>query len=257
MSEQNEIPPSQADIEPNLVQLPLPDTETIFKNMQHAIVVALNQLAPYSVYHDGSIRMKELYSQVKDCKIQVGDHIETGPHRFSIFNSALSGRRSASELFERVDDVGRQGAWWKLARSFDECLSIALEQKGMKKIQQRVRSKPEPPAQPEIAHVKPQNFFKWNKPEVLDVLNKIKELAIRTSALKEENRRLEERKATLTEEMDIITGSLKEQDPTNYRLAQLDEFIRADEYRKSLRAQLEQAQKILMTVSDQSMELQK
>ena len=237
--------------------LPPPDTTTIFQNMQHAIVVALHQLAPFSIYHDGSIRMKELYSQVKDCKIQVGDHVESGPHRFSIFNSALSGRRSASELFERVDDVGRQGAWWRLAHSYEECLQYAKEQKGMKKAQQRVRTKPEPPAQPEIAHVKPQNIFRWNKAEVLNILNQIKELAMKTSALKEENRKLEEQKALLTEEMEIITGSLKEQDPTNYRLAQLDEFIKADEYRKQLRAQVEQAQKNLMTMSDQSMELQK
>ena len=236
---------------------PAPDLTTVFQNMQHAIVVALNQLAPYSTYRDGSIRMKELYAQVKDCKIQVGDHVDNGPHRFSIFNSALSGRRSATEIFERIDDSGRQGAWYKLARSYDECLAIALEQKGMKKIQPRVRSKPEPPAQPEIAHVKPQHVFKWNKSEVLDILNQIKELAIKTSELKEENRILEERKALLTEEMEIITGSLKEQDQTSYRLEQLEVFNQADEYRKALRTQVEEAQNNLITLSNQSFEFQK
>ena len=236
---------------------PPPNLTTVFQNMQHAIVFALNQLAPFSTYHDGSIRMKELYTQVKDCKIQVGEFVDNGPHRFSIFNSALSGRRSATELFERVDEIGRQGAWYKLARSYDECLALALEQKGMKKIQQRVRNKPEPPAQPEIAHVKPQHVFKWNKTEVIDILNQIKQLAIKTSELKEENRILEEKKDLLTEEMEIMTGSLKEQDQTNYRLEQLEAYIQADEYRKALRKQVEEAQNNLITISNQSFEFQK
>ena len=243
--------------EEEALNVPPPPPGTIYKNMQHAIVEALHDLGAGSIYHDNSVRMRELYARVKDAQIEVGDHIETGPHRFSIFNSALCGRRSASELFERIEDPGRQGAWWRLARSYEESLSYALEQKGIKKVQRRVRQKQDPQPQPEIAHVKPQPVFKWNKVEVLDILSQLKELALKTSSIREENRKLEEKLALETEEVDIMTYAIKEQDPSNYKLAQLEEYLKADEYRKALRAQLEAAQKNLISMSDQSMELQK
>ena len=234
-----------------------PLKDTIFKNMQHAIVEALNDLRPFSEYKDGSVRMKELYNRVKDAKIEVGDHIETGPHRFSIFNSALSGRRSASEIFERVEDSERHGAWWRLAKSYDECIAYALEQKGMKKVQPRARQKQDPPPQPEIAHVKPQPAFKWNKNEVLGVLDQLKELAIKTSSIREENRKLEEKLAYVSEEFDIIVNSIREHDPNSIKLAQLHEYCKINEYKKALRDQLMNSQKILLSVSDQSMDFQK
>ena len=260
MTDKTTNPPTAAELENDAQNenLPLPDTTTIFQNMQHAIVEALHVLGPFSHYHDQSVRMKDLYTYVKDAKIQIGDNIEAGPHRFSIFNSALSGRRSASELFIRIDDPGRQGAWWKLAKSYEDSLTFALEQKGIKKHQQRIRTKGTEVAEtPEIAHVKPQPIFKWNKNEVLDILNQLKELAVKTSAYKEENKKLEEKLALEREELYIITSSLKEQDPANYRLLQLEEYSKADEYRKELRNQIEQMQKNLFTISDQSIELQK
>ena len=60
-----------------------------------------------------------------------------------IFNSALCGRRSAAELFERIEDSNRQGAWWRLKLPYEKALEFALEQKSFKTMKQRNRQKVE------------------------------------------------------------------------------------------------------------------
>ena len=86
----------------------------VYKNMQHAIVEALHELGDSSPYNDRSVRRKELFSRVENAPIEVDGIIQNGPHSFSIFNSAICGRRSAAEIFERVEDPERTGAWWRL-----------------------------------------------------------------------------------------------------------------------------------------------
>ncbi|EAY11833.1 hypothetical protein TVAG_459050 [Trichomonas vaginalis G3] len=228
--------------------------QKIYKNMQHAIVEALHVLGESSQYNDGSVRMKDLFTFVEKSPIEINGQIDSGPHRFSIFNSALSGRRSAAILFEKIDNNDRQGAWWKLAKPYDECLQIALEQKGNKKAQKRNRPKVEPKPTSEITHVKPQVLFKWNKSEVMDIFEQIKELTIKTANLREENRKLKEKLVIENEEIDLRISSIYEQDPNSPALKRLDEYQKAKNYELSLRGQLETEQKKLFTLSDQAME---
>jgi hypothetical protein len=72
-----------------------------FQNIELAIIYAIHLLAPSSKYSDDSCRCKDLYSLVKNAAIVVDGQLQHGNHRFTIFSSALCGRRSASQLFQR------------------------------------------------------------------------------------------------------------------------------------------------------------
>jgi hypothetical protein len=112
--------------------------------MQHALVEVLHELGQYSPYNDNTVRSKELFARVEHCTIEVNGEPDSGPHRFSIFSSALSGRRSVSELFERVEDPDRAGAWWRLRIPYEEALEFAKGQKGFAPAHQRARRRQEP-----------------------------------------------------------------------------------------------------------------
>jgi len=97
-----------------------------FQNMEHAIIESMHLLSPYSKYGDESVRCKDIYRLVQDAAIYVDGQLQTGNHRFTIFSSALFGRRSSLKLFQKMTDNERRGAWWKLKVPYDEALRIAM-----------------------------------------------------------------------------------------------------------------------------------
>jgi hypothetical protein len=101
-----------------------------FQNIELAIVHAIHILAPFSKYGDESCRCKDIYKLVRDASVQVYGILQCGNHRFSIFSSALCGRRSAARLFLRISDAGRSGSWWKLRIPFDEAVAFAWSLQG-------------------------------------------------------------------------------------------------------------------------------
>jgi hypothetical protein len=101
-----------------------------FQNIELAIVYAIHKLAPASEYSDGSCRCKDIFALVKNAVIEVEGQLQQGGHRFSIFSSALCGRRSASRLFQRVTTQNRRGSWWALKVPFDEAVHIATSLHG-------------------------------------------------------------------------------------------------------------------------------
>jgi len=231
--------------------------EPVFKNMQHAIVEAMYDIGKISQYGDGSVRMKDLYSRVQNALIEVNGHVERGPHRFSIFNSALCGRRSAAELFERVEDNNRQGAWWKLTKSHEESLQYALEQKGFKKMQQRTRTKPESQAISDSTKNDIPSFFKGNKVEIIEVLNNIKKISLRTRDLRDENKKLEVLSTTIADDIQLIMNSKRESNPNSEILEMAEIYQKTKEIEKHVHNKLIITQKKFMLLSNQSYEYQK
>ncbi|OHT08172.1 hypothetical protein TRFO_23378 [Tritrichomonas foetus] len=228
-----------------------PDNGQAYKNMQHAIVEALHELGQYSPYNDNSVRMKELFSRVENAPIDANGHTETGPHRFSIFNSALCGRRSAAELFERVEDSNRQGAWWRLKMSYEDALDFALEQKSFKKMKQRVRNKNDQQQNKQFQFNPQNHIMMWSKSDVLETIEKIKSFAKYTSRLREENKELEEKSAQLTDEISQLRQSCS---PDVMQM--METYLAAQEQVKLLKEQLLNAQKQLKLLNDQSIEIQ-
>ncbi|OHS95798.1 hypothetical protein TRFO_38044 [Tritrichomonas foetus] len=96
-----------------------------YQNIEMAIVEAIHLLAPFSEYSDDSCRCKEIYGLVKSSSIQIEGHVQQGNHRFTLFSSALCGRRSSLRLFQKVADKERHGSWWKLKVSYEDAISIA------------------------------------------------------------------------------------------------------------------------------------
>lgn len=223
------------------------ENQNTYKNMQHAIVEALHELGQISPYNDESVRMKELFSKVEKAPIEVNGKVDTGPHRFSIFNSALTGRRSAPELFERIEDTGRQGAWWRLKKPYEEAIEFALEQKSFKQHHQRARTRNE--IIPETRTIKPQEVFNWNKSNILDILTRIQQFATRTSDLRDENRELEERLSQLTDEI----SQLKKNSSSDI-LQMLETYKENLSHAYKLRDQLFACQKRLTSLSDSVIE---
>jgi hypothetical protein len=105
-----------------------------FRNIELAIVYAIHRLAPTSEYSDESCRCKDIYSLVKNAAIEVDGQLQYGGHRFTIFSSALCGRRSASRLFQKVTTQNRRGSWWALKVPFDEAVHIATSLQGRQPI---------------------------------------------------------------------------------------------------------------------------
>jgi hypothetical protein len=110
-----------------IAQLSLSGT---FQNIELAIVHAMHLLAPFSKYGDESCRCKDIYRLVRDAAVQVYGTWQYGNHRFSIFSSALRGRRSSTRLFGRISDPHRSGSWWKLRIPFEEAIALAWSLQG-------------------------------------------------------------------------------------------------------------------------------
>lgn len=96
----------------------------VYQSVEHAIVEAIHVLVPFSEHSDESVRCKDIFSLVRDSTIYVNGQPQTGNHRFTIFSSALSGRRSSGKLFQKVTDPDRHGAWWRLKVPYEEALRI-------------------------------------------------------------------------------------------------------------------------------------
>lgn len=224
--------------------------EQVYKNMQHALVEAIHDLGQNSPYNDQSVRMRELFSRCENVSIEVNGVIDAGPHRFSIFNSALCGRRSAAELFERIEDSNRQGAWWRLKLPYEKALEFALEQKSFKTMKQRNRQKVET-NDGKVLQFKPQSHITWNKTAVLETIEKIKLFSMQTARLRNENKELEEKSAQLTDEI----SQLKQSCSTDV-MKMMEAYFAAQEQVKILRDQIIEAQTHLKALNDQTIEIQ-
>ena len=228
-----------------------PEEEPCFANMQHAIVEALHELGANSPFNDGSVRMKELFAKVENACIDVNGHTETGPHRFSIFNSALCGRRSAAELFERVDtDEGRHGAWWRLRMPYEDAVKFAKEQKGFKAVQTRTRQKSETTVSIDKIF-RSTALVNWNKTDVIDSLDRIQKFAHVTANLREENMRMNERAAQLDDEI----AQLRQSVPKDV-LDMVKVYQEARERATALRQLLLDTQRRLLELSDKAIVFQ-
>ena len=97
-----------------------------YQNIELAIVDAIHMLAPFSEYEDDSCRCKEIHNLVKNATIEINGFMQQGNHRFTLFSSALCGRRSSQKLFQKVTDRDRVGAWWKLKVPYEEAVQIAM-----------------------------------------------------------------------------------------------------------------------------------
>ena len=95
-----------------------------YQNIEQAIVEAIHLLAPLCEYGDDSARCKDIFKLVRESTICIDGQPQTGNHRFTIFSSALSGRRSSLKLFQKVTDPDRHGSWWKLKVPYDEAQRI-------------------------------------------------------------------------------------------------------------------------------------
>lgn len=224
-----------------------------FCNMQHAIVEAMHELGAFSPFNDGSVRMKELFSKVENAPIEIDGVVSEGPHRFSIFHSALCGRRSAAELFERVEDAERprQGAWWKLKMPYDQAIDFSKEQKSIKTAQARPRHRQEPPAFEFEKISQPVLLSKWNKNAVLETLERIKSFGAAAAALRDENARLKEKSAQLDDEIEQLRQTVPQE-----VLDMLDVYQAARSRVNQLKQQVLEAQEALQTLSDQAIQLQ-
>lgn len=96
-----------------------------YQNIEQAIIEAIHLLAPLSEYNDESARCKDIFKLVREATICIDGQPQTGNHRFTIFSSALSGRRSSLKLFQKVSDSERRGSWWRLKVPYDEAQRIA------------------------------------------------------------------------------------------------------------------------------------
>lgn len=96
-----------------------------YQNIEMAIVEAIHLLAPFSDFQDESCRCKDIYGLVKGASIQIEGHIQQGNHRFTLFSSALCGRRSSLFLFQKITDKDRRGSWWKLKIPYEEAIGYA------------------------------------------------------------------------------------------------------------------------------------
>lgn len=96
-----------------------------YQNIEMAIVEAIHLLAPFSEFSDESCRCKDIYGLVKNASIQIEGHVQQGNHRFTLFSSALCGRRSSLFLFQKVTDKDRHGSWWKLKIPYEEAIGYA------------------------------------------------------------------------------------------------------------------------------------
>jgi predicted RNase H-like nuclease (RuvC/YqgF family) len=168
--------------------------------MAHAIVEAIHDLGSYSPFNDGSVRRKELCARIQNARIEVNGQIETG-HRSAVFDSALCGRRYTADLFERIEDSNRQGAWWRLAVPYERALEIALGQKSSKTLQTRTRQRQDS-SNPKSYLIRPSTQQKcWSRSRLFDSLSKIESFNQKTVALIEKNVHLSERLTQLQDEV--------------------------------------------------------
>ena len=222
----------------------------VYKNMQHALVEMIHQLGANSPYHDGSVRMKELFSNVETCSIETNGQIDSGPHRFSIFNSSLCGRRSAAEIFERIDDQDRSGSWWKLKVPYERALELALAQKGITKMKQRARTKSDKNSQRKDGKYS-LDYFIWSKSNVLEPIDNIQRFVQMTAKLREENKEMEEKSYQLADEISQLKQSC--QPEVNLMM---EMFLNAHEQIKILRERILNAQKQIKSLNEQTIALQ-
>jgi hypothetical protein len=175
--------------------------------MQHALVYFIHELGRTSPHGDGSVRMRDLFNRIEHEPIESADGVDRGPHRFSLFNSGLTGRRSASALFEQIDDSERRGAWWRLRVPFAEALEIAQKQSNDRR--RHTRTKQTEPGPDPAPKIKAGALLGWNRTLVFESLEEIKEFAVRTRNLELENRELEMKSVQLADEI----GQLRENAP--------------------------------------------
>ena len=97
-----------------------------FQNIEMAIVEAIHLLGPSSEFGDGSARCKDIYNIVKNSSIHIDGQVQQGNIRFTIFSSALCGRRSSLKLFEKISDKERNGSWWKLKMPYEDAINYTL-----------------------------------------------------------------------------------------------------------------------------------
>ena len=219
-----------------------PQNQQIYQNTQHAIVEAIHTLGQNSAYNDGSVRMKEIYAFVKDSIIIIDGQPQHGPHRFSMFNSALVGRRSSQEIFESVDEPTRQGAWWKLKLPYESAIELALKQKGNKTQQERVK-KPNFTAQIQ----KPQGYFSFNRSLMIEDFNTIQKFIQKVRNLREENKNLENHLNNLNAEIALL-----KQTSSPEVLSMLEIYLRAVQQCQTLKNKLYLAQSQLNQASQNS-----
>jgi hypothetical protein len=221
-----------------------------FKNMQHAIVEILHELGPYSPYGDNSVRSKELFARVSNAPIEVDGVVDNGPHRFSIFTSALSGRRSAAELFEGIEDADRVGAWWRLRIPYEEARALALQQKGFTAARARARPGPEPRLAQATPPAKAPPPFIWDDTQIVAGLGRIREFSTRTFELREKNKRLRERSGQLADEIARLKQMVSQE------VLQVVDVYRAGQAScERLRQQLVDAERRFVALTDDAMRL--
>lgn len=96
-----------------------------YQNIELAIIEAMHLLAPFSEFGDESCRCKEIHNLVRNAAIEINGVVQQGKHRFTLFSSALCGRRSSQKLFQQVAHKERPGAWWKLKVPYEQAVQIA------------------------------------------------------------------------------------------------------------------------------------
>lgn len=210
--------------------------ESIFQNMQHSIVNALHVLGEHSAYNDGSVRMKELFSMVENSTIVIDGKPQHGNHRFSAFSSALNGRHSAQELFQRVEEPNREGAWWKLKVPYEQAIELACKQKCTKAAQKRNRKANES----FILLNKPQNHFKIDRDMIVNNINKIENYVNDVRKLQECNQALEEQLAQLNNSVSLLKQSISPEVEI-----MLDRYMEGIKQVQTLRSKLLKAQSAL------------
>lgn len=190
-----------------------------FQNIELAIVEAIHVLAPFSEYKDDSCRCKEIHNLVKNATIEINGVLQQGNHRFTLFSSALCGRRSSQKLFQRVTDPDRVGAWWKLKVPYQEAVQIAssLHSRHATKL----TDSDEQRLSPEV-HVNREEFVRMKFLSLVP-------LATMGNEVRDLNARLEERNAELTR---IVQLCRSEASPATLQM--LDEYKRLRKHIESV-----------------------
>lgn len=222
----------------------------VFSNMHHAIVCAMRALGESSPYNDGSVRAKELFKRVENAPISADGGVDCGPHRFAIFNSALCGRRAAAEIFERVEDLNRPGAWWKLRIPYERALELAQQQKGARARMTRVRRSAEAG---EESHATARTVVESSKmkAEIVEMCEKIQMFANAAVEMRAQNVKLEEQIQSLIDDINVL-----EQLASKETKEMLNTFRKSQEQIKALRAILKNTENKLFEMNKNAVQIQ-
>ena len=101
----------------------------VFRNIELAIIEALNILSQSSEQEDKAVRSRDLYNFVKNSTINSTEKDDKSQLAMTKFTSALSGKKSSQKLFEKCIIEGRTGSWWRLKMSYNESVQYATQLK--------------------------------------------------------------------------------------------------------------------------------